>query len=48
VPVENLLGGEEYYEEKAKEEFKTAMKTFDATRPIVASMAVGIARASYE
>lgn len=48
VPVENLLGEEEYYEEKAKEGFKTAMKTFDATRPIIASMAVGIARASYE
>lgn len=48
VPVENLLGGEEYYDERAKEGFKTAMKTFDATRPIVASMAVGIARAAYE
>lgn len=48
VPVENLLGGEEYYNEKAKEGFKAAMKTFDATRPIVAAMAVGIARAAYE
>ncbi len=48
VPIENLLGGEEYYIEKAKEGFKTAMKTFDATRPLVASMAVGIARAAYE
>jgi acyl-CoA dehydrogenase len=48
VPIENLLGGEEYYEEKAKEGFRTAMKTFDATRPIVAAMAVGIARAAYE
>src|SRR5699024_12686027 len=26
----------------------TAMKTFDSTRPIVASMATGIARAAYE
>src|SRR5699024_909967 len=28
--------------------FSTAMKTFDSTRPIVASMATGIARAAYE
>ncbi len=48
VAIENLLGGEEYYEVKAKEGFKAAMKTFDATRPIVGAMAVGIARASYE
>jgi acyl-CoA dehydrogenase len=48
VPVFNLLGGEEHYEQKAKSGFKTAMKTFDATRPLVAVMAVGIARAAYE
>ncbi|HLE25367.1 MAG TPA: acyl-CoA dehydrogenase family protein [Thermodesulfobacteriota bacterium] len=48
VPMENLLGGEEYYEGKVKEGFKTAMKTFDATRPIVGAMAVGIARAAFE
>jgi acyl-CoA dehydrogenase len=41
-----LLGGEEHYERKAG--FKGAMKTFDATRPIVAAMAIGIARAAYE
>ncbi|RME74208.1 MAG: acyl-CoA dehydrogenase [Planctomycetota bacterium] len=48
VPVFNLLGGEEYYSQKAKGGFKGAMKTFDATRPLVAAMAVGIARAAYE
>jgi acyl-CoA dehydrogenase len=48
VPVENLLGGEASYEDKGKEGFKTAMKTFDATRPMVAVMAVGIARACFE
>lgn len=48
VPAENLLGGEEHYERKAKGGFTTAMKTFDATRPLVAAMAVGIARAAYE
>ena len=50
VPNENLLGGEEFYEQKQKgpSGFATAMKTFDSTRPIVASMAIGIARAAYE
>lgn len=48
VSGDNLLGGEAHYEAKAKGGFKTAMKTFDATRPLVAAMAVGIARAAYE
>ncbi|MDA8354259.1 MAG: acyl-CoA dehydrogenase family protein [Firmicutes bacterium] len=50
VPDENLLGGEEYYQAKASgpSGFRVAMKTFDNTRPIVASMAIGIARAAYE
>lgn len=49
VPADNLLGGEEHYDAKAgKSGFKTAMKTFDATRPLVAVMAVGIARAAFE
>jgi acyl-CoA dehydrogenase len=46
VPDENLLGGEETY--TSKEGFMTAMKTFDNTRPIVASMAIGIGRAAYD
>jgi acyl-CoA dehydrogenase len=46
VPVENLLGGEERYQQK--EGFMTAMKTFDSTRPLVAAMACGIGRAAYE
>jgi len=46
VPEENLLGGEQSY--GSKEGFMTAMKTFDNTRPLVGSMAVGIGRASYE
>lgn len=48
VPKENLLGGEAHYERAANGGFKTAMKTFDATRPLVAVMGVGIARAAYE
>lgn len=50
VPDENLLGGEELYQESDTKPsgFRVAMKTFDSTRPIVASMAIGIARAAYE
>ncbi len=46
VPEECLLGGEERY--RSKEGFMAAMKTFDNTRPLVASMAIGIGRAAYE
>lgn len=50
VPQENLLGGEKLYEQRASKAsgFQVAMKTFDSTRPIVAAMAIGIARAAYE
>jgi acyl-CoA dehydrogenase len=49
VPVDNLLGGEAFYDAReSKEGWKGAMKTFDATRPMVAVMAVGIARAAFE
>ena len=48
VSKDCLLGGEELYEKMSSGGFKTAMKTFDATRPLVAVMAVGIARAAYE
>src|SRR5206468_4334920 len=47
VPAANLLGGEVAYEGKSTG-FQTAMKTFDSTRPLVASMALGIGRAAYE
>ena len=49
VPEENLLGGEGAYSNRAHSTgFQTAMKTFDATRPLVASMALGIGRAAFE
>jgi alkylation response protein AidB-like acyl-CoA dehydrogenase len=56
VPGSCLLGGKAKLDEKlarAREQQKTgakqpAMATFEATRPAVASMAVGIARAAYE
>jgi acyl-CoA dehydrogenase len=46
VPAENLLGGEEHYARRAG--FKGAMKSFNATRPLVAAMAVGIGRAALD
>jgi acyl-CoA dehydrogenase len=46
VPKENLLGSPEI--QTAKEGFSGVMKTFDNTRPLVAAMAVGVARASLE
>lgn len=46
VPEENLLGGEERYQ--GKEGFMGAMQTFNSSRPMVAAMALGIARAAFE
>jgi acyl-CoA dehydrogenase len=45
VPKENLLGNPEI---DTKQGFAGAMATFDNTRPLVAAMAVGCARASLE
>src|SRR5215468_11458126 len=45
VPRENLLGSPEIDTDKG---FAGVMQTFDNTRPLVASMAVGVARASLE
>ncbi|OBB33530.1 acyl-CoA dehydrogenase [Mycolicibacterium peregrinum] len=45
IPKENLLGDPEVHVEKG---FAGVMETFDNTRPIVAAMAVGIARAALE
>jgi acyl-CoA dehydrogenase len=51
VPTANLLGRAEVKQRKSGEGdkgFKGAMATFDASRPIVAAMAVGVGRASLE
>jgi len=48
VPAENLLGDAEVQSGRGNKGFKGAMKTFDATRPIVAASAIGIARAAFE
>jgi acyl-CoA dehydrogenase len=45
VPAENLLGSPEI---NTKEGFAGAMATFDNTRPLVAAMAVGCARAALD
>jgi len=42
----NLLGGEERYARRAG--FRGAMRSFNATRPLVAAMAVGIGRAALD
>ncbi len=46
VPADHLLGGEERNTSKAG--FKTAMRTFNAGRPVIASNAVGIGRAALD
>jgi acyl-CoA dehydrogenase len=46
VPFENILGSPTV--EKTTKGFKGAMATFDATRPIVAAQAIGLARATLE
>jgi acyl-CoA dehydrogenase len=46
VPAANLLGGEARYERKAG--FKTAMRTFNAGRPVIAANAVGMGRSALD
>jgi len=47
VPHANLLGGEDYYTQRSGG-FKGAMNTFNAGRPAIAGMAVGIGRAALD
>ncbi|MBW2312652.1 MAG: acyl-CoA dehydrogenase family protein [Deltaproteobacteria bacterium] len=46
VPAANLIGGEEHYARRAG--FKGAMQSFNATRPTIAAMAVGIGRSALD
>ncbi len=48
IPATNILGDVDVTTGKGDKGFKGAMKTFDATRPIVAASALGIARAAFE
>ena len=46
IPLDNILGSPEI--QQATEGFKGVMATFDATRPLVAASAIGIARAAVD
>lgn len=48
IPADNVLGSAEVQQGKGGAGFKGAMATFDASRPLVAASAIGIARASLE
>jgi len=50
IPFENILGSPEVKKVDKSETkgFKGAMATFDATRPIVAAMAIGVGRAALD
>jgi acyl-CoA dehydrogenase len=48
IPADNLLGDAEVKTGAGNKGFKGAMRTFDATRPIVAASAIGIGRAAFE
>lgn len=50
IPYENILGSPEVRqaEDANVKGFKGAMKTFDASRPVVAASAIGVARAALE
>lgn len=48
VPYDHLLGSAEVVVEKSTTGFKGAMATFDATRPLVAATAIGVARATLD
>jgi acyl-CoA dehydrogenase len=50
IPYDNILGSPEVQrvDQKTTKGFKGAMKTFDASRPVVAASAMGVARAALE
>jgi acyl-CoA dehydrogenase len=48
VPFDNLLGSPEIEDRRSTMGFKSAMATFDASRPMVAASTLGVGRASLE
>lgn len=48
IPKENLLGNPEVFDKSKTEGFKKVMATFDATRPLVAAMAIGVGSAALD
>ena len=48
IPKDNILGSPEVVDKTKTEGFKKVMATFDATRPLVAAMAIGVGRAALD
>ncbi|MFQ5612624.1 MAG: acyl-CoA dehydrogenase family protein [Anaerolineae bacterium] len=48
IPYDNILGSAEVQDRKKRKGFKGVMRTFDASRPIVAASAIGVGRAALE
>lgn len=48
IPYDNILGSAEVVKDKTTAGFKGVMATFDSTRPAIAAMAIGVARAALE
>jgi acyl-CoA dehydrogenase len=48
IPFDNILGSPEVVKRESTKGFKGVMQTFDASRPLVAASAMGIARATIE
>jgi len=48
IPYENILGSPEVIDKTKTAGFKGVMATFDATRPMVAAMAIGVGRAALD
>ena len=48
IPKENILGSDEVVDKTKTEGFKKVMATFDATRPLVAAMAIGVGQAALD
>jgi len=48
IPKDNILGSPEVVDKTKTEGFKKVMATFDATRPLVAAMAIGVGQAAFD
>jgi len=48
IPLDNILGSPEVRQKGSTKGFKGVMATFDATRPSIAAMAIGIGRGALE
>ncbi len=48
IPYDNILGSPEVIDKTKTEGFKGVMATFDATRPMIAAMAIGVGRAALD